>query len=178
MNRAPSLDVFNRLLLQECAYFLNDLDLSEFSVFGDDIDPLQLPPKETADSLIEAYFSTLHPVFPILSQKEFMIQYHSYYQMTHAPNNSFLWIAILNVVFALGAIHAHYLQAAFRGPENDHIIYSTRSQMLSQELGQMPDQPTMEQVQLITIRGMYYITTCRINRNVPHCTLVHLRAMR
>jgi hypothetical protein len=178
MNRAPSLDAFNRLLLQECAYFSSDLDFSEFSVFDDDIDPLQLPPKETAHCLIEAYFSTIHSTFPILSQKEFMIQYHSYYQTTHAPNNSFLWIAILNMVFALGAIHAHYVQAPYRGPENDHIIYSARSRMLSQELGQMPDLPTMEHVQLTTISGMYYVTISRINRKVPSCTLVHLRAMR
>jgi hypothetical protein len=164
MNWASSLDEFNRLLLQGCTYFLSDHDFLEYAVFDHDIDALQLPPKTTADSLVEAYFSTIHPVFPILSQREFMIQYHSYYQTRHTPNNSFLWVAILNMVFALSAIHAHYVQKAYRGSENDHIVYSIRSRLLSQEPTQASDLPTMEHVQLTTISGMFYIATCQINR--------------
>jgi hypothetical protein len=145
-------------------YFLSNLDSSGFAAFGNDIEPLQLPPKATADLLIEAYFSTIHSFFPILLQREFMIQYHSYYQTRHMPNNGFLWIAILNMVFALGALQAHCVQAAHRGPENDHVIYSSRSWMLSQILAQIPDLPTMEHIQLTGISGMYYVATCQINR--------------
>ncbi|PGH28195.1 hypothetical protein AJ80_00085 [Polytolypa hystricis UAMH7299] len=164
MNDTPSFDDFNRSLLLGCSYFLEEPELTEFTVYGQAVDALQLPQKSTADLLVKAYFKTMHPLFPVLSEKEFMIQYRSYWQTSHSPNNSLIWISILNIVFALGAIHAHRVGASYKGLENDHLLYALRSRALSQEPMHMPDLPNMEHIQLVTISGMYFVASYQINR--------------
>ena len=163
MNRTGSMDEFNRLLLQGCTYFVDDLYMSELELLNQ-VNPYELPPKETADVLIEAYFSTIFTVFPIISQREFMTHYNSYWQLRDHPNNNFLWVSILNAVFALGALHSHCVQASYKGPENDHIIYSLRARMISQELTHVLNLPTMEHIQLTALTGMYFIASYQINR--------------
>jgi hypothetical protein len=105
MNRANNPDEFHRLLQESCDYFANHLDVSDFGVFGENVDAFQLPPRQTADFLIRSYFTTIHPFFPVLSQLDFITQYQSYFETRHPPGSNIHWIAILNVVFALGALY-------------------------------------------------------------------------
>ncbi|KAL1860872.1 hypothetical protein Plec18170_001386 [Paecilomyces lecythidis] len=163
MNGAPSPEEFNRLLLEGCNYFLSYLDLSEFGAFGEKVDAFELPPRETADGLVDIYFSTVHPVFPILSKSGFMTQYESYWQALHPPGNSILWIATLNLVFAVGALYATLTKSA-GGGAMDHVLYFIRSRILSQEPTAMLDLPTMAHVQHTTLCGMYFLASYQINR--------------
>lgn len=167
MNSAPSPEEFNRLLLEGCNYFLSYLDLSEFGAFGEKVDAFELPPRETADGLVDIYFSTVHPVFPILSKSGFMTQYESYWQALHPPGNSILWIATLNLVFAVGALYATLTKSA-GGGAMDHVLYFIRSRILSQEPTAMLDLPTMAHVQHTTLCGMYFLASYQINRYLHH----------
>lgn len=162
MNRASSLDEFHQLLMEGCDYFANHLDVSDFGVFGENVDAFQLPPRETADMLVHSYFSTVHPFFPVLSQSDFIAQYQSYFETRHPPGGSIHWIAMLNLVFALGALYGY--QATFIGSDKDHVLYFLRSRILTQEPTQMFDLPTMDHVQCTTISGIYLLASYQMNR--------------
>lgn len=164
MNNAPSPEDFNRLLLEGCNYFLSYLDLREFGAFGEKVDAFELPPRETADGLVDIYFSTVHSFFPILSKSCFMRQYESYWQTLHPPENSILWIATLNLVFAVGALYASLTKYVGGGGEVDHVLYFIRSRILSQEPTAMLDLPTMAHMQHTTLCGMYFLASYQINR--------------
>jgi hypothetical protein len=164
MNRTNSPEEFHRLLQESCDYFDNHLDVSDFGVFGENVDIFQLPSQQTADVLVRSYFATVHPFFPVLSQPEFIAQYQSYLETRHPPNSNIHWIAILNVVFALGALGEHRSQALYAVSDKEHILYFLRSWMLSQPPTQMVDLPTLEHVQYMTISGVYLFASNQMNR--------------
>ncbi|EFW20833.1 conserved hypothetical protein [Coccidioides posadasii str. Silveira] len=159
----PSLNDIESLLVHDCTYFANDITQSQVSGISQSIDAaLQLPPKSTAELLIDSYFSTVHPVFPVIAERNFIPQYLSYRETTQPPNGSCLWLAILNVVFAIGALFSERVRMPHEGL--DHIVYWIRSRVLGQEPIQMINLPTMEHIQLLTISGMYCIASYQINR--------------
>lgn len=125
---------------------------------------LQLPPRSIADYLVHIYFTTIHSSFPILCQSQFMTDYRIYWQTRSAPNGSIFWISILNIVFAIGALYAHYIQSPYRGLDTDHFVYLLRSRELSQNLMHMLDLPTIECIQLLAVSGVYFIASYQINR--------------
>ncbi|WEW54832.1 hypothetical protein PRK78_000257 [Emydomyces testavorans] len=164
MDNEANLPETGALLMQDCTYFSGEIPQSQLSGISQSINAaLQLPPKSTGELLIRSYFSTVHPVFPIIPEEDFVFQYHSYYQTTQPPNGSCLWVAILNVVFAIGALYTRYVQIPCERLE-DHIIYWIRSRVLGQEPIQMTGLPTMEHIRLLTISGMYCIASYQINR--------------
>ncbi|OJD16473.1 hypothetical protein AJ78_03372 [Emergomyces pasteurianus Ep9510] len=175
-NTKRSMTIVNELdhcLLQQCTYFLDDSYLHQFPVFGNTTScppptfdkagslsrPLQ---KEMADIFVNSYFSTVHPMFPILSEQEFMVHYEFYYQTAQYPTE--VWRYILHVVFAIGAIHALRTQAPGGVIESDHVMYAFRSGALGQTSTFLVDIPSMEQLQLAAISGLYYLTSYHINR--------------
>lgn len=164
MNRASSLDEFRRLLMEGCDYFANNLDVTDFGVFGENVDAFQLPPRQTADILVRSFFTTVHPFFPVLSQRDFVAQYQSYFETRHPPRSSIHWIAMLNLVFALGALYGYSCKASFIGSDKDHVLYFLRSRILSQEPTHMFDFPTMDHVQYTTMSGIYLFASCQMNR--------------
>jgi hypothetical protein len=164
MNRANSRNEFHELLMEGCDYFVNNLDVSDFGVFGENVDAFQLPPRRTADVLVRSYFSTVHPFFPVLLQRDFIAQYQSYFETRHPPTGCIHWIATLNLVFALGALYGYSSRATFIGSDKDHVLYFLRSRILSQEPPQMFDLPTMDHVQYTTISGIYLFASCQMNR--------------
>ncbi|OAX83927.1 hypothetical protein ACJ72_01718 [Emergomyces africanus] len=164
---------FDHCILQQCTYFLDDSYLHQFPVFGNtgscppavfdkagnQSRPLQ---KEMADIFVNSYFSTVHPMFPILSEQEFRMRYEIYYQTAHYPTE--VWRCILHVVFAIGAIHALRIQAPGGVIESDNVMYAFRSGALGRTSTFLVDIPSMEQLQLAAISGLYYLTSYHINR--------------
>ncbi|PGH30796.1 hypothetical protein GX50_06424 [[Emmonsia] crescens] len=170
---AAIFDEFDHCLLQQCTYFLDDSYLRDSPVFGNtgtcpptmfDKDDNQSRPlqKEMADIFVNSYFSTVHPMFPILSEQEFKMHYEIYYQTAHYPSE--VWRCILHVVFAIGAIHALRTQASGGVIESDHVMYAFRSGALGRTSTFLVDIPSMEQLQLAAIGGLYYLTSYHINR--------------
>lgn len=159
----PKTNDCNHQWLQECTYFSNGLDFTQFAEFAQPMDALLLPSKPTADLLVGAYFTTIHPTFPILSERVFMSQYHAYYGNREPPNRNILWVATLNVVFALGALYSHYIQTFEDGLEN-HAIFWVRSRTLGHEPIHMLNTPTIEHIQFTAISGLYLAASYQINR--------------
>ena len=66
------------------------------SVIGNQLDPYGLPIKSTANALVEAYFSTVHPAFPILDQTAFLQQYEMQFASTeNDPNKNEVFVGML-----------------------------------------------------------------------------------
>ena len=145
-------------------YHLDDLDIS---VPGP-VQKYAMPPRPLADRLFEDYFNTTHPFFPILSRSLFRSQYQTYFDSSRleAPRPGDKWLAILNILFAIAARHAHLVNASWRGEENDHLVYLTRARMLSMNSDVLFNHPDLQQVQVEGLTSFYLLASDQINRFV------------
>ena len=146
----------------ELSPFPEDMDTS---VIGNQIDPYDLPVKKTADALVNAYFTTVHPSFPIVNKPYFYRQFEDCF--TTVDVESFkdrAFVAILQIVFAIGAVHAHRVRAEWAGDERDHILFLARARMLSLEMGILNEFVFHGHVQFFGLAGMYFLATNQMNR--------------
>jgi hypothetical protein len=74
-----------------------------------------LPPRAQGQELIENYFERVHPFFPIVEEHKFWSTY------LYADRKDSPWLALLNMVFALGSL------AASTADNEAHYIYFGRS---------------------------------------------------
>lgn len=150
-------------------YHLDDLDISV-------PEPVQLyamPPRELADRLFDDYFSKTHPFFPILSKQLFRGQYQTFLDTSTRPDPARpgdKWLAVLNIIFAIGAKHAHLTNAAWRGEDNDHLVYLTRARLLSMNSDVLFSHPDLQQVQVEGLIAFYLLASDQINRFVLFTT--------
>lgn len=135
------------------------------AVVGHQIDPFSLPIKSTADSLVYAYFSTIHLSFPILNKIDFMIQYDQLYStMDPEGFEHRTFLVMLQLVFAIGAVHAHLVQADWTGDARDHMLYFSQARVLAIDTGIFNDDCYLSQVQVFGLGGMYLLVTNQLNR--------------
>ena len=151
-----------RTPISESSYRLDDLSV----LISGQVDPYELPPQATADMLFQSYMETVHPTFPMVGKKTFTGQYQGFRnQTTFNPN----WLAILNLIFALGAKYAHLIQAEWRGDSRDHLIYFTRARMLGFNSDHILGHPELQKVQITGLMTFYLMATNQINRyGFPH----------
>ncbi|KAI4749959.1 hypothetical protein E4T52_17434 [Aureobasidium sp. EXF-3400] len=62
------------------------------------MEPTRLPPAELGQTLIEAFFSKVHPLMPMLDEQSFWLTW-LYGERRDSP-----WLALLNTVLALGSV--------------------------------------------------------------------------
>ena len=135
------------------------------AIVGHQIDPFSLPVKSTADSLVNAYFSTIHLSFPILNKFDFMDQYDQLYgTMDPEGFEHRTFIAMLQLVFAIAAVHAHLIHANWTGDARDHMLYFSQARVLAVDTGILNDDCHISQVQVFGLGGMYLLVTNQVNR--------------
>ena len=137
------------------------------SVLGDHLDPYDLPIKSTADRLIDSFFKTVHPSYPLIDKEYFMAQYEQYFA-TQDPTNfqDRNFVATLHIVFAIGAVYAHLIRAEWAGHEKDHLLYFARGRILGVDTGILNDMVYLGQVILFALAGFYLTITEQTNRLV------------
>lgn len=121
-----------------------------------------IPPRQLSDQLFEDYLNTVHPFFPIISRPLFRAQYKNFFD--NAPRPGDKWLAILNLIFAISAKHAHLVQAPWRGNDHDHLEYLTRARMLSMNGDVLFSHPDLQQVQVEGLISFYLLASDQINR--------------
>ncbi len=142
--------------------YSEDMDTA---IVGHQVDPFQLPLKDTADALVEAYFSTVQVSFPILDKAEFMFQYEEVFKaMEPVAYHDRTFIAILQLVFAISAVHAHLTEAEWAGDGRDHMLYFAQARILAVETGILNDTCFLGQTQVFGLGGLYLLVTDQINR--------------
>lgn len=147
--------------IHEATYHCDDLTLLPPA----QVDAYELPPKQAADMLFQNYLETVHPTFPFIGKTTFASQYQTLYENNNVgPGDN--WLAILNLIFAIGAKYSHLIQAEWRGDERDHLIYFTRARVLAMNGDSLFSHPDLQQVQVAALTSFYLLATNQINRQV------------
>ena len=140
-------------------YHCDDLPVSIPNLY---VDPYAQPPEHIADLLFQTYLDTVHPTFPILGKTTFMSQYKEYFANQVVPNDN--WLAILNIILAIGAKYAHQIRAEWAGDGEEHLIYFTRARMLGFNTDSVLKHAELQRVQISGLMAFYLMATNQINR--------------
>ena len=156
----PRTDVKNDPWVASSNYYLDDLDMPA-SV---QVDIYEVPSRETATKLFNAYLTSVHPSYPIIGISTFVSQFQVYFnQPSLKPGNK--WLAILNLIFAIGAKYAHLTDAEWKGHQDDHHTYFSRARALSLD-DQLLHHPDLQQLQVEGLASFYLLASGHINRYV------------
>lgn len=150
-------------ILKNLSYHLDDMDVN----IVDQVDALALPPPETAKALIDTFFETIHPTYPLLSETLFRTQYKNFNEGYTVPESNHRWLAILNLVFATSAVYAHLVDAEWEGDDRDHLHYFARARQLALDQSHITEIPDLQQLQAYSVAAIYLVSSNQMNRFVP-----------
>ncbi|KAA8647674.1 fungal specific transcription factor domain-containing protein [Aspergillus tanneri] len=127
-----------------------------------DSETLSLPEKQLSDSLLEAYWQYLHPIFPVLHRPTFMKQYHKLWQPEIASlpfrkntNSDIVFLAVVNMVLAVGCQQCYDFSAE-RRQKDAEALYKRSFRLVSIET---LDFYSLEVVQLFLLRAIFLQST-------------------
>jgi hypothetical protein len=145
------------------SFYLDDEELDvDFQVI-----PTDLPSSQTAERLVDCYMATVQDTFPILEKSSFLDKFHSYYESRARGIPSGVsprWLAILNLVFAIGARYSHLIEADWQADERDHLVYQSRAHSLTINEPIIVSIPDVHQVQFTALLSFYFLVLGRVNR--------------
>ena len=145
--------------IQNSSYHLDDLSISTF----DHVDPNEMPTTETARHLFNAYMTRVHPSFPLVGRSVMTAQFNKFLRgdIGNPPSQ---WLAVVNLIFAIGARYAHLIQADWKGDDRDHLIYFARARILSMSGEGVFRHPDLQYIQVTGLMSLYFLCTSQINR--------------
>ena len=146
--------------INQASYHCDDLTLTP----PDHVDPFEVPPQTTADMLFQGYLETVHPAFPIIGKKTFMSQYQAYHLSPDPSKINPNWLAILNLIFAIGARYSQLIQAEWYGDKIDHLVYFTRARILGFNSDAILGHAELQKVQIAGLMSFYLLAMHQINR--------------
>ncbi len=156
-SQPPPADSEEAFSVQEASYHLDDHILPSL----DSVEAYDWPLPEMANHLFEAYIARVHPTFPIIGKTTFTAQYRRFMN-GDMPGRK--WLAILNLIFAIGARYSHMVRAEWRADERDHEIYFTRARILGMNAESIFQHPDLQQIQVSGLMAFYLLCTSQINR--------------
>lgn len=147
-------------------YFQDDTEISTL----DSSDLSTRPPQHVADKLVDDYFQSVHPTFPIIGKGIFLGQYRSFYSNPNVRPGK-RWLAVLNLVFAIAAKHSLLVESPPSLDPGDHLVYFARAWRWSIGHVVVLDPPNLQQVQLEGLAAFYLLAVSQVNRCVCHLWL-------
>ncbi|KAL8849238.1 MAG: hypothetical protein Q9221_005768 [Calogaya cf. arnoldii] len=123
----------------------------------------QIPPKAIADLLLTCYLESVHPAFPILGKTTFVKQYHAYYN-NPALQTGPLWLAILNLCFAIAARYGRLARAEWISGADDEYAYFSRARLLGLGVDALWVHGELQRIQVTGLTSFYLMATNQINR--------------
>jgi hypothetical protein len=150
-----------RSSLSSVNYFQDD---SEFP-FLEAVDLSGRPPQHIADQLIDCYFQTVHPAFPVIERTIFLRQYQSFYSKSNVPLGK-RWLAIFNLIIAISARHSLLIgnQSSGEHEHDEHMVYFSRSWGLGLSSNTLLNHPNLQQVQVEALSALYLLSVGQPNR--------------
>ncbi|KAL5358895.1 C6 transcription factor [Aspergillus floccosus] len=138
-------------------FYLDDLNIPLLET----VDPYALPKKEVADQYFNAYMESVHPSFMVLRRETFTAQYRQAW--TRRPPRR--WLAILNMVFAIGCRYCLFTSKGAGGDgDADDLIYLNRARKLSLSGNVLFEHADLQQVQVEFLAALYLFVTGQVNR--------------
>jgi hypothetical protein len=145
------------------SYFLDDAEIPLI----EDMDPLGRPPQAVADRLMNAYFNTVHPSFPIIGKETFKGQYKSFYSSPFVrPGRR--WLAILNLIYAIATRYFRQVHSEHTDTGDDELVYFSRAWRLSMGESAILGHPDLQQVQVEGLSSFYLLCMGHVNRYGHH----------
>ncbi len=157
--------------ISDSSYHCDDMTV----LIDERVDPFEMPPQTTANMLFQSYMDTIHPSFPIIGKTHFTSQYQSYISNNCQMKIVQDWLAILNLIFAIGAKYSHLIKAEWRGDPRDHLMYFTRARMLGLNADSILAHPGLQRVQVAGLTSFYLMAVNQINRCVVSSTISHVK---
>lgn len=144
--------------LNTVSYFLDDKELPESGF----VDWLDLPPRQVADWAVWSYFKSVHPFFPIVRKSLFLEQYSALWETTSdRPGQK--WLAIFNMILAIGCRQLQCLQEPLPTEVSDEVFFS-RARILSVNENMTFEHADLQQVQVEALVALYFMVSMQINR--------------
>lgn len=158
----PRVETKNGQWVSSSNYYIDDIDMPA----NEQTDMYEVPTRDTATKLFNAYLSSVHPSFPIVGISTFASQFQVFFSRPSLkPGNK--WLAIMNLIFAVAAKYAHLTDANWKGNDDDHYAYFCRARALSLE-GQLFRHPDLQQLQVEGLASFYLLASGHMNRCVQY----------
>lgn len=138
------------------------------------VNPFELPPRDTAQMLLDGYMATVQDSFPVLSETVFRHQIDHYYtsMLQGTPSTvSHKWLTILNLVFAIGAKYLQLTEADLQTSGQDHHVYWSRAHVLGLDGSSLVPHPDLVQIQITALVAFYFLCIGHVNRWSPSLSL-------
>ncbi|KAJ5626298.1 hypothetical protein N7510_002607 [Penicillium lagena] len=118
-----------------------------------------LPPRSTADHLVDTYFTRVSYLYMILHEPTFRNRYEQLWQSgPDEPDR--LWLCIINAVFALGSLFSDRLPAE-NSETTARSFFAQAKQLLNFDC---LDSGSLTMVQALLLMGQYLQSTTQVNR--------------
>lgn len=142
------------------SYHLDNLQIAEpLSIAGD---ARALPPKSWAAQLLNIYFESVGPTFPVVDQQLFVSQFNSaFIDTTQQPTQK--WLAVLNLVLAIAAKY-YQLAEPVSGRDVDDHVFLSRAIALTTTRWLAIQHADLHQVQIDLLLAIYYLASGQVNR--------------
>lgn len=127
------------------------------------VNMFEMPLQATADMLFQSYLETVHPAFPIIGKTTFNYQYQAFLVSQDQSKINRNWLAILNLIFAIGAKYSHLIQAEWSGDKTDHLVYFTRARMLGFNTDAILGHAELQKIQIAGLVSFYLMAMSQIN---------------
>ncbi|EPS25587.1 hypothetical protein PDE_00521 [Penicillium oxalicum 114-2] len=154
----PLVDKQVEPLVASSTYFADDLEVPQ----RDQVDAFEVPTRDIASKLLNAYLTSVHPSFPIIGISTFLSQFQVFFNQPSLKPGS-KWLAILNLVFAIASKYGQLTNAEWVEGEDDHEIYFSRARNLCLE-NQFLQHPDLQQLQIEGLASFYLTASGHINR--------------
>ncbi|KAL4994263.1 fungal-specific transcription factor domain-containing protein [Aspergillus recurvatus] len=126
------------------------------------VDPRLLPPRSWAARLVDIFFWSIAPSFPLLNRTLFMSQFEAAFSSSAHPTSK--WLAVLNLVFAVSA--KYYQQAEpVAGKDVDDRVFLSRALCLRSSHHLVLEHADLHEVQIDLLLAIYYLVSGQVNRS-------------
>lgn len=152
----------DRNAIASVTYFLDDEDIPVL----EDADPMARPPHAVANSLVQNFFTTIHPTFPIIVPDTFVRQVNTFYTSSFVrPGRR--WLAVLNLVFATSSRGFHrQMHPDSMATNDDTLLYFSRAWKLGMKANTLLEHPDLQQVQIEGLLALFLLASGHVNRFV------------
>ncbi|KAJ5109418.1 hypothetical protein N7456_006093 [Penicillium angulare] len=140
-------------------YHLDDLDIP---FVDNQTDPFAIPDRKLADEYFNAYMELVHPFFSAVRKSTFTSQYFLIFDRPSNPPRK--WLAILNMIFAIGCRHCRMMNVENSSVYDDEMIFLTRARQLSIHSSTLFEHATLQQIQLEFLVSLYLLCAGQLNR--------------
>ncbi|KAL8892732.1 MAG: hypothetical protein Q9192_005576 [Flavoplaca navasiana] len=158
-------------LVSESTYHCDDMSLDVPS----HIQAYELPPKEIADLLLSCYLESVHPAFPIIGKITFVKQYQWYYNNSPVQPGP-LWLAILNLLFAIAARYSCLTRAVWSPRADDEHTYFSRARILGLGADTLWAHGELQRIQVTGLTSFYLMASNQISSGESGSTDASLSA--